>query len=129
MRCPFRQSDCRAQDGCTLTDVQVFLNIIKYLYPHTASVNRTQVDIIHAHVFTHNDPCGSFQPLALIDALMPQKLGDPAQPSTSLADYTISQWEDTKKGDTIVKGVANQDPRKDGKTYIQCGTYTDHAQF
>jgi CRISPR/Cas system type I-B associated protein Csh2 (Cas7 group RAMP superfamily) len=107
------------KSGCTLTDIHVFLALLKYLYPQTRSVCRTQVELIHAHVFTHNNPCGSCRELALIDALMPKKLGDPAQPSTSLADYTIPQWND----------VAQLEARRDKKTYAECGTYQDYAQF
>jgi len=77
------------------------------------------VDIIYAHTFTHKDPAGSCLPLSLIDALTPKKIGDLTQPSTSLADYTIPKWDD----------VSKLTARKDGKTYAECGTYEDHAQF
>jgi CRISPR-associated protein Csd2 len=107
------------KSGCTLTHVNIFLALIKYVCSHTASVTRPMVDIIHAHTFTHNDPCGSCRPLALIDALTPKKLGDPTQPSISVADYCIPQWAD-------VSGLV---ARQDGKTYAECGTYQDYAQF
>ena len=99
------------KSGCTLADINVFLSLIKHVYPHTRSVNRTMVEVIHAHTFTHNRPCGSCNPLSLIRALSPAKLGDPSQPSTSLADYSIPQWNDVSE------------------TYSARGTYVDHAQF
>jgi Cas7 group CRISPR-associated protein Csh2 len=108
------------KSGCTMKDVRLFLELLKYIYSHTRSVCRTQVELIHAHVFTHNKPLGSCRELSLIAALTPKKLGDPKEPSTSLADYVIPQWDDIK--DKPAAGTRD-------KTYAQCGSYQDWALF
>jgi CRISPR-associated protein Csd2 len=83
--------------GCTLADVQIMLQLLKYAYPHTRSVIRTEVEVIHAHVVQHKNPLGSFSDFALLDALTPKRVGDKMKPSETLADYEpLPTWDDIK---------------------------------
>lgn len=104
--------------GCTPADVQVMLHLLKYAYPHTRSVIRTEVEIIHAHAVEHKDQLGSFSDFALLDALVPKRIpeADSKKPSESRADYIISTWDDIK----------DKEARK-GKKWSDVGTHTDYA--
>lgn len=104
--------------GCDGKDVELMLELLKHAYPHTRSVIRTQVEVVHAHVLTHNNPLGSFSDFALLDALAPIRNGDPEQPSKSLADYTIPVWDDIKDS-PIRNGSA--------KKWEDVGRYKDYA--
>ena len=108
--------------GCTLADVQVMLHLLKHAYPHTRSVIRTEVEIIHAHVVQHNAQLGSFSDFALLDALAPKRIpkslsgkswkkhseflellkaapdANQVNPSESLADYAVPTWKDIEDG-------------------------------
>lgn len=102
---------------CTLADVQVMLHLLKYAYPHTRSVIRTEVEIIHAHVVQHKDQLGSFSDFALLDALAPKRIpaADKDKPSESRADYLIPTWDEIKE--TKVRN----------KKWSEIGDYTDYA--
>ncbi|MBM3840405.1 MAG: CRISPR-associated protein [Verrucomicrobia bacterium] len=105
--------------GCTLADVQVMLHLLKHAYPHTRSVIRTEVEIIHAHVMQHNDPLGSFSDFAFLDALAPKRVPDKTKPSEALKpDYEIPTWDEIKG-----KPVREGKPAK----WSEVGTYTDYA--
>lgn len=105
--------------GCAFADVQIMLHLLKYAYPHTRSVIRTQVEIIHAHTVQHNDQLGSFSDFALIDALTPKRVGDKTKPSESLVpDYVVPTWDDIKD-----KPVRAGKPAK----WSDVGHYTDYA--
>jgi Cas7 group CRISPR-associated protein Csh2 len=106
--------------GCTAVDVQLMLHLLKHAYPHTRSVIRTEVEIIHAHVVQHRDALGSFSDFALLDALAPKRVpeADKAKPSESRADYCIPTWDDIKD-----KAVREGKPAK----WSEVGTYTDFA--
>src|SRR6266516_158710 len=81
--------------GCTLEDVQVMLRLLKHAYPHTRSVIRTEVEIIHAHVMQHKDPLGSFSDFAFLDVLAPKRVPDRTKPSEALKpDYEVPTWAD-----------------------------------
>jgi CRISPR-associated protein Csd2 len=108
--------------GCTLADVQIMLHLLKYAYPHTRSVIRTEVEIIHAHVMQHKDPLGSFSDFAWLDALAPKRVpeADKNKASESRADYEIPTWEKIK----------NKEYRKQGDKPVaweEVGDYTDYA--
>lgn len=104
--------------GCTSTDVQVMLHLLKYAYSHTRSVIRTEVEIIHAHTVKHNDQLGSFSDFALLDALAPKRIpaADKDKPGESRADYLIPTWDEIKE----------KEARK-GKKWDEVGDYTDYA--
>ena len=104
--------------GCTKQDIEIMLRLLKYAYPHTRSVIRTEVEVIHAHVVTHNNPLGSFSDFTLLDAFTPRKKSEPGKPSISLADYDIPTWDDIK--DKPVRTGAK-------KTFAGCGTYRDYT--
>lgn len=108
--------------GCTLADVQVMLHLLKYAYPHTRSVIRTEVEIILAHSVQHNDPLGSFSDFALLDALAPTREpeADKNKPSEGKADYSIPTWDNIK-----TKVVRKQGDKT--LTWAEVGTYTDYA--
>jgi Cas7 group CRISPR-associated protein Csh2 len=106
--------------GCTLEDVQIMLRLLKHAYPHTRSVIRTQVEIIHAHTVQHMDPLGSFSDFALLDALAPKRIpeSEKDKPSESIADYCIPTWDEIK-----------DKPVRPGKNvnWVTVGDYTDYA--
>ncbi len=104
--------------GCTETDVKLMLELLPLAYPHTRSVVRTMVEIIHAHVFTHNERRGSLSDFALLDALTPRKKTAMDKPSESLDDYEIPTWDAIK--DNPVRFGSS-------RTFSNCGKYQDYA--
>ena len=103
--------------GCTKLDVELMLKLLPLAYSHTRSVVRTMVEVIHAHVFTHNKPLGSLSDFALLDALTPCKKSDPDKPSNSLDEYDVPTWDEVK--DQPVR-VGTK------RTFADCGTYLDY---
>ena len=104
--------------GCTKLDVDLMLELLPLAYSHTRSVVRTMVEIVHAHVFTHNKRLGSVSDFALLDELTPRKNSEPDNPSNSLAEYDVPIWDDIK--DKPVRAGAK-------KTFSDCGTYRDYS--
>ncbi len=105
--------------GCTAADVRLMLHLLKYAYPHTRSVIRTEVEIVHAHVIEHKDQLGSFSDFAFLDALTPKRVPDKNKPSEALRpDYEVPTWDDIK-GQPVRPGK----PAK----WADVGTYTDYA--
>jgi Cas7 group CRISPR-associated protein Csh2 len=106
--------------GCSAADVEIMFRLLKYAYPHTRSVIRTQVEIIHAHTVQHKNPLGSFSDFALLDALAPKRVpdADRDRPSESIADYSIPTWEEVK--DKRVRADKNV-------KWNEVGDYTDYA--
>jgi hypothetical protein len=105
---------------CTWDDVLLMLHLLRHAYPHTRSVVRSEVEIIHAHAVAHKDCVGSFSDFALIDALKPSKGKDADKPSESLKDYDpIPTWENVK-----------DKPIRDGSktTFGQVGVYVNFAE-
>ena len=105
--------------GCTAADVKLMLHLLKYAYPHTRSVIRTEVEIVHAHVIEHKDPLGSFSDFAFLDALTPRRVPDKTKPSEALQpDYEVPTWDSIK-----------DQPVRPGKAakWADVGTYTDYA--
>ena len=107
--------------GCTGLDVNLLLHLLAHTYKANMAVIRTMVDVVHAHTFIHKSQLGSVSDFALIDALAPRKLGDPAAPSETLADYHMPTWE-AVRGLNVRAGV--------GKTFADCCAddgYHDYA--
>jgi Cas7 group CRISPR-associated protein Csh2 len=104
--------------GCTAQDVALMLRLLKYAYSATRSVVRSQVEVVHAHVFTHKSRAGSLPDFALLDALAPQRKADADKPSLSLDDYTIPTWGEIKD-----KSIRPGAPA----TFGESGTYEDYA--
>jgi Cas7 group CRISPR-associated protein Csh2 len=109
--------------GCTREDVEIMLRLLPYAYSLNRSVIRTQVEVVHAHVFKHNNPLGSVSDFALIDALTPRRIPkeDSDKPSTSVTEYEIPTWD----GKYSIK----DQPVRDGasQTFAKCGEYHDYA--
>jgi Cas7 group CRISPR-associated protein Csh2 len=109
--------------GCTSEDVEIMLRLLPHAYPLNRSVVRSQVEAVHVHVFTHNNPLGSVSDFALIDALTPRRIPkeESDKSSTSLAEYEIPTWEG--------KHSIKDQPTREGaaKTFAQCGEYHDYA--
>lgn len=78
-----------SKTGCTKDDVDVALELIPYVYSHTRSLVRTQVEVLHAWHMEHKNQKGSCSDFDLIDALMPKKTKNPDKPSSSRAEYKI----------------------------------------
>ena len=106
------------KSGCTKTDVDLMLELLPLAYAHTRSVVRTMVEVIHAHVFTHNKRIGSLSDFALLDVLAPRKKTETDKPSDSLDDYEIPTW-DTIKDKPVRVGSK--------KTFTDCGTCLDYT--
>jgi len=106
--------------GCMMEDVNVMLELLRSAYPHTRSVIRSEVEVIHAHVVTHNDPVGSFSDFALLDALAPKRKPefDQTKPSESIDEYIIPTWDEIK-----------DKPVRKGKTvtFDQSGKHKDYS--
>ena len=104
--------------GCTEEDVKLMLELLPLAYTHTRSVVRTMVEVVHAHVFTHNKPIGSVSDFALLDKLTPRKKSNADKPSNSLDDYEIPTW-DAIKNEPVRPGAK--------KTFAKCGEYHDYT--
>jgi Cas7 group CRISPR-associated protein Csh2 len=76
------------KSGCTVQDIELMKKLIPHAYTHTRSHARPFVEIRHAWYCEHSNPLGSCSDYALIDALKPEKRGDPDKPSTNwIKDY------------------------------------------
>jgi CRISPR/Cas system type I-B associated protein Csh2 (Cas7 group RAMP superfamily) len=76
------------KSGCTAQDIELMKKLIPHAYAHTRSHARPFVEIRHAWYCEHSNSLGSCSDYALIDALKPEKLGDPDKPSTNwIKDY------------------------------------------
>lgn len=102
--------------GCTKEDVDLMLALLRWAYPHTRSVTRPQVDLLHAHTVTHRDRLGSFSDFALLDAFAPSRNGDREEFSQSAADYAIPTWAQVKNQAAF-----------GGRKWADLGEYVDYA--
>ncbi|MCK5679231.1 type I CRISPR-associated protein Cas7, partial [bacterium] len=57
--------------GCGKRDVDLFLKLLPYIYDHTRSLVRSQVNILHAHVGWHANKLGSFKDSDFFEKLAP----------------------------------------------------------
>jgi CRISPR-associated protein Csd2 len=87
--------------GCREEDVQLFLKLIPYIYDHTRSLVRSQVDILHAHVGWHGNKLGTFKDSDFFAELFPQ-LKEGAS-GCRREDFNIPLWEDVKDSLTNVQ--------------------------
>lgn len=71
-----------AKTGCSATDLQLLLQLIRYAYPHTASHVRPAVEVRHAWYAEHQDLLGSFSEFRFIDALTPKRKAKSYEPSS-----------------------------------------------
>jgi len=81
--------------GCKKGDVELFLKLIPYMYDHTRSLVRSQVNILHAHIGWHGNKLGTFKDSDFFAKLCPQLkegvFGD------KRGDFTIPSWESVKE--------------------------------
>lgn len=90
---PFFFSPYQGQKtGCEKKDVDLFLKLLPYIYDHTRSLVRSQVNILHAHVGWHKNKLGSFKDSDFFEKLMPVLMD--GKDGGCKADYTIPKWDD-----------------------------------
>lgn len=93
----FINATAASKTHCTKLDIEILLKLIPYVYVHTASYIRPQVNIRHAFYVEHNSPVGKFNDFEIIEALTPKRLGDQDKPSNSWNDYDIEGLKDQIK--------------------------------
>jgi len=81
--------------GCKDVDVSLCLRLMPYMYEHTKSMLRSQVNILHAHVGWHGNKSGTFKPFEFLKALCPTKLDGTV--GDKKADFIIPIWDDVKE--------------------------------
>jgi len=78
------------KSGCTVQDIDLLKFVLPHAYRSTASAVRPQVELIHVWYAEHRSPLGSIPDHLILDALAPSRVvGDPGEPSRSLADYCV----------------------------------------
>ena len=82
--------------NCTERDIDLFLKLMPFIYSHTRSMIRSQVEIVAIHTFTHNNALGSISDLKFIDAVTPKRKGE-LIPSSSLNDYELPEFSAVEK--------------------------------
>jgi len=72
-------------------DIDVIKDLIKYLFISSASCTRPlgSINLIHAWWGKHSSPLGSFKERDFYKCLMPTKIENPLEPSTSTDEYHI----------------------------------------
>jgi CRISPR-associated protein Csd2 len=73
--------------GCTLEDIELLKLLIPQAYDLNRSAIRPDVRIRHAWYIEHKNALGSCPDYLLFDALIPMRIGDREEPSTSWIDY------------------------------------------
>jgi len=92
----FVNPSAASKSGCTERDVELMLRLLPFVYTHSRSMVRSQVEVLAAHTFLHTNPLGSVSDLRFIDALTPKKKEDSGAPSLSSADYVFPTFEVVK---------------------------------
>ena len=77
-------------------DMELFFKLIPYMYEHTRSMIRSQINILHTHVGWHSNKTGMFKPTVFQKALTPFNTIYPNEPGESIDDFTIPTWGDVK---------------------------------
>jgi Cas7 group CRISPR-associated protein Csh2 len=75
------------KSGCTAADIELFKLAIPYAYDLNRSAIRPDVRIRHAWYITHKNALGSCPDYLLLEALTPERIGNPDDPSTKWNDY------------------------------------------
>ena len=75
------------KSGCTADDIELFKLTLPYIYDLNRSAVRPDVRLRHAWYIEHKSVLGSCPDYLLLDALTPERNGDPGDPSTSWKDY------------------------------------------
>ena len=74
---------------CKTEDIRLLKKLIPLAYPHTRSLVRSQVELIHAWYIEHNNILGSCSDYELLNALKPRKKTVPDKASISRDEYDI----------------------------------------
>lgn len=83
--------------GATEKDLDLFKFITPYVYSHTASMIRSQINILHAWCAEHKNPLGSCPDYQLIDELKPVCKKDVDKP-LARSDYDIPNLNTMNEG-------------------------------
>lgn len=75
------------KSGCTAEDIELLKLLIPHAYVMSRSAIRPDVRLRHAWYIEHKSLLGSCPDYMLFEALMPERIGDASEPSTSWADY------------------------------------------
>lgn len=73
--------------GCTADDIELLKLLIPHAYEMNRSAIRPDVRIRHAWYIEHKNILGSCPEYLLLEALIPEKLGNQEEPSTCWNDY------------------------------------------
>lgn len=76
------------KSGCTARDIELLKLAIPYLYDLNRSAIRPDVRLRHAWYMEHKNNLGSCPDYLLLEALTPERVGNPAEPSETWSDYT-----------------------------------------
>lgn len=75
------------KSGCTPEDIELLKLLIPKAYDLNRSAVRPDVRIRHAWYIEHKSPLGSCPDYLLLEALMPRRIGEKVEPSSTWADY------------------------------------------
>ena len=75
------------KSGCTAADIELLKLAIPYAYDLNRSAIRPDVRIRHAWYITHKNSLGSCPDYLLLEALTPERIGNPGDPSEKWSDY------------------------------------------
>ena len=75
------------KSGCTAKDIELLKLAIPYLYDLNRSAIRPDVRLRHAWYIEHKNNLGSCPDYLLLEALTPERIGNPMDPSEKWGDY------------------------------------------
>ena len=73
--------------GCTADDIELFKLALPYVFDLNRSAIRPDVRLRHAWYVEHKSILGSCPEYLLLEALTPERIGNPADPSANWKDY------------------------------------------
>ena len=73
--------------GCTADDIELFKFLLPYIYDMNRSAIRPDVRMRHAWYVEHNSLLGSCPDYLILEALTPERISNPGDPSESWRDY------------------------------------------
>lgn len=75
------------KSGCTAKDIELFKLALPYLYDLNRSAIRPDVRLRHAWYIEHKNNLGSCPDYLLLEALTPERNGNPMDPTENWSDY------------------------------------------
>ncbi len=75
------------KSGCTADDIELLKLLIPHAYDMNRSAVRPDVRLRHAWYIEHKHLLGSCPDYLLLEALTPERIGNPAEPSVNWRDY------------------------------------------